>query len=275
MSDEHYETIRPFIYRNWSIHNDVMHIVTSRQGGVSEEPYHSLNLGFHVGDDTDAVLENRMRVCRAVGVDPGALTTAEQVHGSYVAVVGKTDRGRGAQGAANRLPKTDAMVTNTPNIPLMVLVADCAVIGLYDPIRKAIGVAHAGWRGTAAGVARRAVEKMKEVFGSNPADLIAGISPSIGPCCYEVGDGVCRAFQGAFPETVERFFTKSKKGKAHLNLWEANKWQLEEAGLKRADIEAAELCTACHTDLFFSHRAENGKTGRFGGLMMLRGSQRR
>jgi hypothetical protein len=162
------------------------------------------------------------------------------------------------------------MVTNVRNVALTVLVADCAVIGLYDPTLRAIGIAHAGWRGTLRGVAGKAVRKMKEAFGSDPADILAAVGPSIGPCCYEVGRDVIDGFHEVYPEMEPRFFANCKKDRAHLNLWEANRWQLIKAGVREENIELAEMCTSCRTDMFYSHRRERGGTGRFGGLIMLR-----
>ena len=265
------ESIHPFSFRQLSYHPGVIHIVSCRHGGISEEPYDSLNLGFHVGDDPEAVLHNRELLCIMIGANPRWLTTAAQVHGTHIAVIRETDRGRGALDAESRLPGTDAMITNVPSIPLMVLTADCAAIGLYDPKRRAIGVAHAGWRGTAARITERVVRKMKEVFSSDPADILANVGPSIGPCCYEVDQDVIESFHESFAEMGSRFFT-FREGKAYLNLWEANRWQLVEVGVKRANIELAGLCNACHTNMFYSHRAEQGQTGRYGSVVMLRGS---
>ncbi len=262
--------VRPYTYRQFSPYRNVVHKVSTRAGGVSEKPFHSLNLGFHVDDDPEAVLENRARFCKTIDAAPQSLTTAEQVHGSHVAVVEETDKGCGALDASTRLPRTDAMITKIPNIPLMVLIADCVSIGLYDHRQRAVGIVHAGWRGTADGIVRKTIEKMNEVFGSRPSEIIAGISPSIGPCCYEVGEDVIDAFHDAFPEAGEYFLENRKGNKAHLSLWRANVWQLVDAGVKNSNIETAELCTSCNPEAYYSHRAERGKTGRFGALIMLR-----
>lgn len=262
--------ILPYSYALFSDHPFVVHIVTTRRGGISEAPCNSLNFGFITEDSPRAVIENRIRLCQYIRANPRSLTTGEQVHADRVAVVRGCDRGRGALDLSTRLPGTDAMITNLPRTPLMVLVADCTAVGLYDPVKRAIGMAHAGWRGTAAGIAGKMVAGMRAEFGSRPEDLLAGISPSIGPCCYEVGREVVAAFQESYPEAGDHFFSRPKSGKPRLDLWQANLWQLVEAGIRNSNIEVAGKCTACHADTFYSHRAEGGRTGRFGAVIMLR-----
>jgi YfiH family protein len=205
-----------------------------------------------------------------IGADPACLTTGKQVHGSNVAVILDNDKGSGALDPSSRIPDTDAMITNLVEIPLLILIADCAAVGLYDPVNKAIGIAHAGWRGTAAAIACETVAEMKKNFGSHPGEMLASISPAIGRCCYEVGEEVVHSFRETFGELTDPFFTLNNEGKMHLDLKQANMSQLMNMGLRRERIEAAGICTACHTDLFYSHRAEGSKTGRFGSIIMLR-----
>jgi len=257
-------------YALFKHHPYVVHIVTTRLGGVSEAPCQSLNFGFFTEDSPGAVIDNRIQLCRAIGASPRSLTIGEQVHETRVAVVGGNERGSGALDLSSRLPRTDAMITHLPRTPLLALIADCAAVGLYDPVQRAVGLAHAGWRGTAAGIARKTVEAMTAAFGSRPEDLLAGISPSIGPCCYEVGRDVIAAFEKSFPEAGDHFLSEKKEGKARLDLWQANRWQLIESGLQSSNIEVAGQCTSCHTDLFYSHRGEQARTGRFGAVIMLR-----
>ena len=262
--------ILPYSYALFNNHPYVVHIVTTRSGGISESPCRALNFGFITEDAPAAVINNRIRLCQSLRVNPRSLTTGEQVHESRVAVVREADKGSGALDLPSRLPRTDAMITNLPRAPLMVLIADCTAVGLYDPVQRVIGMAHAGWRGTAAGIARKTVEQMTSIFGSDPEDMLAGISPSIGPCCYEVGRDVISSFEESFPEAGDHFFLDHKRDKARLDLWQANRWQLVEAGVRNSNIEIAGKCTSCHTDMFYSHRAEKGRTGRFGALIMLR-----
>jgi YfiH family protein len=150
----------------------------------------------------------------------------------------------------------------------MLRFADCTPVWLYDPVQRAIGLAHAGWRGTVVGAARATVAAMQSAYGCRPADLLAGIGPAIGPCCYEVGEDVAQAIDGAFSEAAGRLLSPQTNGKWHLDLWAANRHTLMQAGVQQ--IEVAGICTACHTDEWFSHRAERGRTGRIGALIGLK-----
>jgi len=249
-------------------------LVTTRHGGVSAGPFATLNLGGRTGDDRDAVRTNRARAAGVIGAAPAWLTFGQQVHGARVSVVGNENRG-------DVFEETDALVTNAALVPLTILTADCAAIFLFDPIHRAAGIAHAGWRGTVARIAQRTVVTMRDAFGSNPADLIAGIGPSIGPCCYEVGQDVIDAASEAFEGRVDdvlvepdmasagSFRASVNEEKKHFDLWRANELVLRDAGVLEDRIETSRLCTSCRTDWFYSHRAEHGNTGRFGGIVML------
>jgi len=238
----------------------VLHGVFTRLGGVSQGPFASLNLGITVGDDRTAVMENRERFYAAVRVDPSTAVRTIQVHGSRVAAVGPTD-------VAVMQAATDGLVTATPNLPLVMAFADCTPIMLYDPKRQVVGIVHAGWRGTVAGVGQAAIQQMQDAFGCHPADIRAAIGPSIGPCCYEVGADVVDAVVKVFGRT-DALFQTGKRDRPHLNQWAANELALRQAGVTQ--IEQAETCTACHVDEFYSHRAQAGRTGRFGAIIMLR-----
>lgn len=247
--------------------------VTTRTGGVSEGIFESLNLGMRCGDDPGAVVENRAQLSLVTGAFPDLLTFGRQVHGSGVAVVDGDAIGSGAADADGAIPDTDAMVTDIPDVPLVVLVADCCAVSLYDPVRNAIGLAHAGWRGTVEGIAAATVDKLHTAFGCNPADLVAGIGPAIGPCCYEVGDEVVDRLRELYPAFADRVV--SAPAGRHFDLWETNRLMLIAAGVRADRIEKAGMCTSCRTDLFYSHRAERGRTGRFGCLIMLHDRTRR
>jgi YfiH family protein len=164
-------------------------------------------------------------------------------------------------------PDTDGLVTNTPNLPLVMAFADCTPIMLYDPVKQVAGIAHAGWRGTVAGVCQAAVQRMETTFDCAPADIQAVIGPAIGPCCYEVGNEVVAAVEAAFG-TCDELFKPGKAQRPHFDQWAANELALRRAGVTQ--IEQARMCTACHVDEFYSHRAEAGRTGRFGAIIMLR-----
>jgi hypothetical protein len=249
-------------------------VVTTRQGGESSGAYTSLNLGGKTGDDPEAVRRNRARAAALVGSQPERLVFGRQVHQATVAVVPRDHPG-------GAFADTDALATDAPGIPLVILTADCAAVFLFDPVRPAVGIAHAGWRGTVAGVVASTVARMGEAFGSSPADLFAGVGPSIGPCCYEVGEDVAGAVEEAFPDDTDElllepdmasagsFRAAVNEGRRHFDLWLAIEISLLRAGLRAERIETARLCTACRTDQFFSHRAEKGVTGRFGGIVML------
>jgi YfiH family protein len=244
-----------------------VHAVSTRSGGVSRGPFESLNLGLHVGDDTAAVLENRQRLCEAVGVELDSLVVGAQVLGNAVAWATEADRGRGARDQATALPDTDALITDSPGVTLTGFSADCPLVALVAPTRRAIGLAHASRRGTLGGVARRTVEAMERLLGCHPADLHAAISPSIGGCCYEVGEDVAAEARRALPEG-DRFLQR-RDGSLWLDLWAANAAQLAEAGVPRDRIEVSGVCTRCRADEFFSYRAARGPTGRFALLLAI------
>jgi len=239
---------------------EVVHGAFTRLGGVSAPPFATLNLGHTVGDAPESVDENHRRVCQVLDVAPSDLVSPHQVHGARVVRVTHAERGQ-------VIPATDALITDQPGVTLLLRFADCLPILLYDPAHQAVGLAHAGWRGTVAGVARATVAAMREAFGSHPEDLVVGLGPAIGPCCYEVGPEVVRAVQAVLPK-ADGVFIPQPGGGVHLNLPEANWRQLVAAGVRH--IEVAPLCTACNTGEWFSHRAEGGRTGRFGVAVVLK-----
>lgn len=251
----------------------VRHGFSTRVGGVSTAPYASLNLAGHVGDKPADVLENRRRFSLALGVEPNDWVTAEQVHSDHVAVVTAAQRGQGAVCQDQALAETDAMITRERGAPLAEFFADCVPVMLLDPATPAIGLAHAGWKGTAAGIAAKTVLAMTREFGTRPADCLAAIGPSIGPCCYAVGEAVAGTFINSFSyggkllKPLESGIPGQEN--LHLDLWEANRRQLIEAGLPAGQIAAAGLCTRCNAGELYSFRADQGRTGRLGALLML------
>lgn len=245
----------------------MVHAVTTRAGGSSQAPFDELNLGLHVGDDPQRVLANRALVLEALGFDPGRLVLAAQVHGSLVARVGPADAGRGSLDGASALPGVDALITATPGLLLGVLVADCAPILLADPVSRSVGVAHAGWRGTAGDVAGHAVRAMAAAFGSRPADIRALIGPCIGPADFEVGPEVAAGFQAALGSDAAAILLPGRGDRAFVDLPEANRLLLLRAGLDPRRVQVDRTSTASRLDGFFSHRAEGGRTGRFGGFI--------
>jgi YfiH family protein len=241
--------------------NQVIHGIFTRQGGVSPEPWDSLNVGATVGDDLDRVKENTQRVLQAMDCDQESLFQVWQVHQAKVWVAQKPRKGELG------IPKADAVITNNPQVTLLMRFADCVPLYFFDPVQKAIGLAHAGWKGTLKKVAQKTIHTLEKEFGSHPEDIKVGIGPSIGPDHYEIQDDVLDQFQTVFPETLPRFLGE-EFGTIKLNLWEANRLLLKQVGVK--NIEIARVCTACHPEDWYSHRAEEERTGRFGALFRLR-----
>jgi len=248
---------------------EIVHFVTSRKGGVSPEPYDSLNIGFGTDDFSLNVLENRHKISEALDIPLDNFVMCNQVHGTKVEVVSKLHKGRGALYRDNSLMATDAMITSSIEVCLFVMGADCVPILFFDPVKKIIGAAHAGWRGTVNKIAVETVNKMREVYGCRIDDIHAGIGPSIGPCCYKVGDDVVGEVLHAFGTAGKFIKYNSSDSSTVFDLWYANKYLLMEIGLKEENIETANICTICHSDEFFSSRAGKGITGRFGAGIML------
>lgn len=257
------------LFKNLLGQRNISHFVSTRTGGFSEAPYDSLNLGLHVGDDRGRVLKNRERLAEAVGIPLDQFTFAGQVHSGTVRVVSDRLRGSGSADQENAVADTDAMVTDTPGICLIVLVADCVPMLFFDPARRAIGVAHAGWRGTLKSIASNTVSAMAEAFGSSPKNIMVGIGPSIGPCCYRVGPDVISQVKSVFRGRNDFIVNESKGGEGYLDLWKANLEWLLRAGIERNNIEIAGRCTCHEPGLFFSYRRQRGDTGRFAAGIML------
>jgi polyphenol oxidase len=257
--------------RGFPFHSDqATAVVTTRHGGVSTGAYGSLNLGGHVGDDPAAVAENRRRLAAALGVDK--LTVADQKHTARVAVVDGRLAGRGHDGvadAAAAFPATDAMITNLPGVALTVLVADCAPVVLYDPVRGAIAVAHSGRVGTIKGVIPETINAMAAAFGSAPADLMIGIGPAIGAASYEIGATEASSVSAAFGEAGARLLTPTRPGHATFDLTAAIRAQLSAAGVKERNVHDMAIDTRTSTDDFFSDRAAR-PCGRFAAVAVLR-----
>lgn len=245
-------------------------LFTSRHGGVSPRPWNSLNLSHSVGDDPLNVAENRRRVVEGLDLPLEHTAVAGLVHGDAVGRVDGPIPRKGPGGPygdpSGLVPEVDALITATPGIALLVTTADCTPIWLYDPDRRAAGLVHAGWRGTALRAVERAVQQMAAQFGSRPERLLAAVGPAIGPCCYEVDQPVWAALGPA----GERWLRPgARPGRWQLDLWSANQEQLVAAGLRPEAVSVAGLCTSCQVDRFYSHRAEGGRTGRQAAVVVL------
>ena len=240
--------------------NAVTQAVFTRYGGVSPTPWHSLNLGGSVGDDPARVAENRVRVFNSMGCSPASIHDVWLVHGT------DTVYADAPRLLAEPSARADIIFTDNPEVSLFMRFGDCVPIMFHDPYKNVIGIAHAGWMGTVRGVVTAAVEGMQSHYGCKPENIVAGIGPSIGVDHYEVGADVISQFQEKYQQDADRVL-QTRNGSAYLDLWTANAIQLQNAGVEQIQISG--VCTACHLDDWFSHRAEKGKTGRFGALMAL------
>ena len=236
----------------------VRHGFSTRKGGVSTGALESLNLrGYIHGDHKENVEENYRRFCAAIGVDVQKVVLSQQEHLDHLRLVTADDCGKGLWRERD-YRAVDGLLCNTPGIPLVVFSADCNVILLHDPVCHAIAAVHAGWRGTALGIAAKAVREMHTQFGSNPADIRAAIGPAIGKCCFETDDNVPQALRAALGTAVEPYMEKSD-AKWHIDLKAINALWLRQAGLIHIDV--SDLCTMCNPDLFWSHRRAGNARG--------------
>ena len=245
---------------------------STRLGGVSRGMFASMNLGFCRGDSDENVIENYKRLCDSLGISPEHLIFTDQVHKTNVRVATSADWGKGFCRERD-YAEIDGHITNEPGVPLLVFGADCVPLFFVDPVKRAIGVAHAGWKGTVGKIGAATIKKLIAEYGCNPADLEVVIGPSIGSCCYEVGSEVAEAVMENFleqPEQVKaRLLIAKENGKYMFDLWEANRIVLLENGVLDEHITKSGLCTMCRQDLFFSHRATEGKRGSMAGFLML------
>ena len=241
-------------------HPELIHGVFTRRGGVSQGDWRSLNVGATVGDDPANVRENRRRLFRALDRKPDSVFEVWQVHSADVVVVNEP-RGEAP------IVKADALITNKPDVTLLMRFADCVPILIFDPVRRAIGMAHAGWLGTTRKLAAELVKAMQREYGSRPSDMRAAIGPSIAAHHYAVGPEVEQAVRASFGTKADRHLQKID-GNIHLDLWSANRALMEGEGVRQ--IEVSGLCSACALDDWYSHRGQGGKTGRFGVAMALR-----
>jgi len=234
------------------------HAMVTRLGGISTGACAGLNLGSTVGDAPEAVAENHRRLFDALDIDPARVVSPHQVHGNHVACVGPDDCG-------HVIPGTDGLITASADVVLLLRFADCLPVLFYDPVHHVTALSHAGWRGTAAGVVPATVREMTGAFGTRTDDLWAGVGPGIDAANYEVGDEVIAAVQATLPTGAD--VAAKRNGRWHLDLPGAVAAQLRDLGI--GHIELSGLSTAARTDEWYSHRAEEGQTGRFGALVML------
>lgn len=241
---------------------------STRAGGVSEGIFSTMNLSFTRGDKREAVEENYRRIAQALDVDYGRFVFSDQTHTTNVLQVTEKDAGNGIIREREYLD-IDGLITNVPGLVLTTFYADCVPLYFVDPVHRAIGLSHSGWRGTVNRMGQVTIERMQEAYGTDPADLICAIGPSICQDCYEVSEDVIEQFAAAFPGHEAELFYRKENGKYQLNLWRANEIVLTEAGVKPEHLAVTDICTCCNPKNLFSHRASHGKRGNLAAFLCL------
>lgn len=241
----------------------VPHCFTTRLGGVSEGYLSSLNIGLHRGDDPKNVEKNFQILADALQIVPEDFVLTKQIHSDIVVKAGRADRGKHMVEGAS--PECDALITNEPGVALVIFTADCTPILLHDPVTGAVGAAHAGWRGTAMGIAKKTVEAMVREYGCEPKNIRAAIGPNIGFCCFETDADVPNAMVAALGDDAKPFIRPSGE-KYYVNLKEMNALWLRRAGVE--NIEISDACTVCQSETFWSHRVTRGQRGSQGAVIV-------
>ena len=247
----------------------VEHCFTTRMGGVSEDIFSTMNLSFTRGDKEEAVLENYRRLGEAMGVSPQDFVCTDQTHTTNVLRVGKEDCGNGVT-KPRPYTDVDGLVTNEPGVVLSTFFADCVPLYFVDPVHRAIGMSHSGWRGTVGRMGARTLEKMQEEFGTQVKDVIAAVGPSICQECYEVSRDVAEEFQKEFKGHESEILIDKGKDKFLLDLWKCNEIVMLEAGILKGHLAVTNICTCCNPTLLFSHRASKGRRGNLGAFIFLK-----
>jgi len=250
----------------------VAHAFSTRMGGVSEGIYATMNLSFTRGDNPDHVLENYRRMAAAMEVDHTRMVLSHQTHTTNVRTVTEEDAGKGVVRERD-YREVDGLITNVPGITLVTFYADCVPLYLVDPVNRAIGLSHSGWRGTVNRMGQVTVQAMGRAYGTRPENLIVCIGPSICQDCYEVREEVAECFRKAFrKEFWEELLFDKGNGKYQLDLWKANRLVFEEAGVLLDRIHTTDICTHCNPDYLFSHRTTGDERGNLGAFLSLKES---
>lgn len=260
----------------------IIHGFSTRLGGVSKGMFSSMNLGSGSSpykDKSEHIKENFMRIATSIGVEPDSLVISDQVHKTNIKVVGEDDRGKGFIFPKD-YKEIDGLITDKTNVTLVTKYADCVPLFFVDPINKSIGLSHSGWKGTVGRIGEITVREMGKAYGSKAEDIIALIGPSICMDCYEVGEDVAGEFRSAFPSkgqdtnwsinNAREILKNNDRGRYQLNLWEANRRVLIEAGLLDEHVHISGVCTSCNSELLFSHRKSNGKRGSLAAFMAIK-----
>ncbi len=252
------------------LYDDLINAFSTRTGGVSEGVYSTLNFSYTRGDNALDVTENYRRMARAIGVDMDRMAATWQTHTTNVRVITEDDCGKGVLRERD-YRDVDGLITNIPGITLVAFFADCVPLYFFDPVHKAIGLSHSGWRGTVARMGQVTLEKMKSEYGTRPDDVTVCIGPSICRDCYEVGEDVIDMFRQSFsPDELRLMYDEKADGKYQLDLWQANRTVLEDAGVSPSSIHVTDICTRCNPELIFSHRFQGDKRGNSAAFLCLK-----
>ncbi|MDO4966225.1 MAG: peptidoglycan editing factor PgeF [Lachnospiraceae bacterium] len=261
----------------------ISHLFTTRLGGVSKDHLSSLNLSYTRGDDDENVTENFRRVAKEMHITIDDIVLSHQTHTNNVRVITEADKGKGITKPLD-YSDVDGMITNVKGICLSTFYADCVPLYFVDPVNKAIGLSHSGWKGTVTRIGKETIEAMAKEYGSNPRDILVAIGPSICMDCYEISEDVAERFieefglHNSIPDYADLNKNEYKKvilakkpaGKYQLNLWEANIRVFLDAGILPEHISLTNVCTCCNSELLFSHRKTNGQRGNLGAFLMLK-----
>ena len=248
----------------------VHHGFSTRLGGVSQGCYASMNLSFTRGDDEAAVRENYHRIAKSIGVKCENMVLSQQTHTTNVRVVTEKDKGKGIVTPLD-YTDVDGMVTNIPGICLVTFYADCVPLYFVDPVQKAIGLSHSGWRGTVGKIGKETIRKMEEQYGSDLKDILAAVGPSMCKDCYEVSEDVILEFQKNFKERYWKdLFYRKENGKYQLDLWKANEIIFKESGILPEHIAVTNVCTHCNSKILYSHRTSGDRRGNLAAFLALK-----
>lgn len=259
-----------FVFEHIENMETVVHGFSTRMGGISKGDCATMNLSFERGDLEDAVRTNFELIGAAIGFSTGSLVFSQQTHTTNVRVVTEADKGKGILKEFD-YTDVDGLITNVPGITLATFFADCVPLFFVDPVKRAIGLSHSGWKGTVGKIGKITIEQMTKEFGTNPKDVIAAIGPSICQSCYEVSEDVIEQFKEAFEECFwTEIFYKKENGKYQLDLWRANELVFEEAGILKENYSKTNICTCCNPHYMFSHRASKGKRGNLAAFLQLK-----
>ncbi|WZL83224.1 peptidoglycan editing factor PgeF [Vallitaleaceae bacterium 9-2] len=253
-------------------HKHITHGYTTRLEGASQGAFASLNMGFNRGDAEENVIENYRRVTKTLGLSTQQLVLSDQIHSDVVMAVDERHLGMGIT-KKSQIKGVDGLMTDKPGVGLTTFYADCVPLFFYDPIHQAIALSHSGWRGTVKKIGLKTLDQMRQHYGTNPEEVLIGIGPAIGQCCYEVSKDVKKEFDLSFnDDIIAKIMSPTPKNseKYMLNLKLANQLMFKEAGVKASNIEVSSLCTSCHDELFFSHRRMGASRGSHVAIFALR-----